>query len=291
VSGPGERGGLEALAGTGLSLLKVSTLLARYAASAALPTHPNPLTRFGGKIYSQNDEDGITFEILRRLRLERGVFAEFGVGKGLENNTLALIAAGWPGFWVGCEELAVNPNPRNAQRLNFCYQKAWVRASNIRQLHDRGLEQIRQRRCDVVSLDLDGNDWYFVQALLESGVCPGLFIVEYNAKFMPPIRFKIEYDDDHRWMGDDYFGASLCSFVDLFARHDYFLACCNLTGANAFFVRGEFREAFVDVPRETERLYASAKYFLTGLDYPGHPPSLRTIEMLFQALNSGRDVI
>jgi hypothetical protein len=269
-----------------LPMFRVNTLLSRYSANSLLASQ-NPLTHFGGKVYSQNDEDGITFEILRRLHIEGGVFAEFGVGKGLENNTLALVAAGWSGFWVGGEDLAFNTNPRNVPVLNFHYQKSWIKASNIVALYETGLSRIRRAQCDVISLDLDGNDYYFVQALLAAGASPKLFIVEYNAKFMPPIRFVIDYDDEHRWKGDDYFGASLSSFVDLFNRHGYILVCCNLTGANAFFVRGEFKDAFSDVPQEIERLYSSPKYFLTGLDFSGHPTSLRTIENLFQAINSG----
>ncbi len=268
-------------------MLRVNMLCSRYAANQSLQTHPNPLLSLGGKIYSQNDEDGITFEILRRLRIDKGVFAEFGVGKGLENNTLALVAAGWTGFWVGGEELSFNTNPRNVAKLNFLYLKTWIKTSNIVELYRKGLAEIRRSQCDVVSLDLDGNDYYFVDKLLSSGAAPNLFIVEYNAKFMPPIRFKIDYDDEHRWKGDDYFGASLCSFVDLFEHHGYFLVCCNLTGANAFFVQNQYKNLFDDVPKDVERLYSSPKYFLTGLDFSGHPPSMRTIENLFGVLNNG----
>lgn len=64
--------------------------------------HPNPLNKFGKKCFSQTDEDGITIEILRRLELiNNGVYAEYGVGNGTENNTLILAALGWKGFWVG----------------------------------------------------------------------------------------------------------------------------------------------------------------------------------------------
>ena len=48
----------------------------------------NPLNKCGAKYFSQNDEDGITSEIVRRLGFKTGVFAEFGVGDGSENNTL-----------------------------------------------------------------------------------------------------------------------------------------------------------------------------------------------------------
>ena len=70
--------------------------------------HKNPLNKFGNKCFSQTDEDGITIEILRRLNiLEKGNFAEFGPGDGMENNTLILKSLGWNGFWVGGEELRI----------------------------------------------------------------------------------------------------------------------------------------------------------------------------------------
>ena len=68
-----------------------------------LVNHPNPLHRCGRKAFSQSDEDGITLEIIRRLALSRGCYAELGVGNGLENNTLVLAAIGWRGFWVGAQ--------------------------------------------------------------------------------------------------------------------------------------------------------------------------------------------
>ncbi len=269
-----------------MPMIRASLVLDRYSANLLLPTHPNPLTQCGGRIYSQSDEDGITLEILRRLQVGNGVFAEFGVGNGLENNTLALVAAGWSGFWVGAEDLAFDTNPGKASTLNFHFQKEWVRIANVVELYKAGLNRIGRTRCDVISVDLDGNDYYFVDALLSAGASPKLFIVEYNAKFVPPILFTIDYDDDHQWKGDDYFGASLSSYAELFERHGYFLACCNLTGVNAFFVHREYKRHFMDVPDEIGQLYSTAKYFLAGLDSAGHPSSLKTIEKFFRRLNS-----
>lgn len=266
------------------SLNKISVLL-RQTNVAALQRHPNPLVDCGAKIYSQNDEDGIIFEIVRRLNITNGVFAEFGVGDGLENNTLALAAAGWSGFWVGGEDLAFNPNPLGTTRPNFVYQKAWITKSNIVELYQRGLEAIRRQKCDLMSLDLDGNDYYFVEALLASGALPEVFVVEYNAKFLPPIKFKIDYNDNHTWAGDDYFGVSLATYAELFAAHGYFLACCNATGANAFFVKNTHRNLFADIPQEIEKLFAPGRYQLYQLDARGHATSMRSIEHIFKALN------
>jgi len=265
----------------------MSDLITRYAGNTLLQNHPNPLLAYGGKVYSQNDEDGITFEILRRIGVANGVFAEFGVGNGVENNTLALAAAGWSGLWIGANDLAFETNPGPSHKLNFHFQKAWVTRSNVVHLFRSGLGLIERPQCDLISMDLDGNDYYFVDELLRSGATPKIFIVEYNARFIPPIKFKIDYDDDHKWIGDDYFGASLASFHDLFEKHRYFLACCNITGTNAFFVQDEYKSLFQDIPAKIEQLYASPKYFLTPLHVSGHPPSVKTIEKIFRQLASG----
>ena len=65
-------------------------------------------------------------------------------------------------------------------------------------------------------LDFIGFPGIFLQFMYEVRVHPKLFIVEYNARFIPPIKWSIALDDGHVWDGTDYAGASLQSFVDLF---------------------------------------------------------------------------
>lgn len=236
----------------------------------------NPLSAHGASVFSQSDEDGITIEILRRIdRLDSGVYAEFGVGDGVENNTLVLAALGWRGFWVGGQDLAIKLPPPQTRRLH--YTKAWINLDNIVELARAGLQGLGESRLDVISLDLDGNDLHFVHALLGAGVKPALFIVEYNARFPPPIEFSIDYDSDHRWNGDDYFGASLASFHKVFNSFRYRLVCCNgHTGSNAFFVDSTLADRFADVPTSLNELYVAPHYWLPRSG--GHRKSLRTIE-------------
>jgi hypothetical protein len=241
--------------------------------------HPNPLNRFGKKCFSQADEDGITIEILRRVgSIDHGIFAEFGVDDGTENNTLILKALGWKGFWVGGGELRFKINSR---REDFVYLRDWITLENITQLTRKGMQCINASNIDVISLDLDGNDLYFIKRLLSDGFTPKLFIVEYNAKFPPPIKWEIAYDEHHTWKEDDYFGASLASFMSLFERFNFRLVCCNShTGSNAFFIRRDFESAFDDVPRNIEELYVSPRYY--RYECHGHRPSIRTISKLFE---------
>jgi hypothetical protein len=238
-------------------LLAVRDLLIQDATDEIIRSHPNPLNRFGRQCFSQSDEDGITLEIVRRMGIENGTFAEFGVGDGLENNTLILAALGWRGFWVGGEALVFEPPP--ASRLRFT--QARIDLSNIVALAAEGRRWLTEAPLDVVSIDLDGNDIYFVRALLEADVTPRLFVVEYNAKFPPPVRFQITYDAGHSWKGDDYFGASLASYAALFAEFGYRLVCTNAhTGSNAFFVREQDVSLFDDVPSDINVLYTPPRF-------------------------------
>jgi hypothetical protein len=259
-------------------IIVVKDLLLRHVAHGLCAAHPNPLARFGEKCFSQNDEDGITLEIVRRLGVEKGRFAEFGVGNGLENNTIILGALGWRGFWVGGEDLAIAV-PESG-RLH--YTKDWITLENIARHASAGLGLLGggADSLDVISLDLDGNDIYFVENLLENGFRPKLFIVEYQAKFPPPARFQIAYDPDHEWNGDDYFGAALQNYADMFDRHGFRLVCCNsLSGANAFFVRNDFCHMFGDVPADIRDIYVEPRF--THYNNYGHRMSARVVEAVF----------
>lgn len=225
----------------------------------------NKLSKFFG--FSQNEEDAITLEILNRIGIKRGTFWEFGVGNGLENNTIILLALGWKGAWFGGQNLAFNIS--DSRKLTFT--KEWITNENI-----LNLISPTTNIPEVISLDLDGNDIYLVEKLLSNNICPKLFIVEYNGKFPPPIEFKMKYNPSHVWDGSDYFGASLHSFNALFEKYNFTLVCCNLSGANAFFVSNEFSKNFTDIPKDLEILYNEPSYFLRNRKM--HPTSPKTIE-------------
>ncbi len=234
----------------------------------------NPLLAFGAKHYSQNDEDGLIEEITRRTIGDRpGTFLELGVGNGLENNTLNLLAKGWRGAWLGGEELAFA-----SENTRLRFRQCWIDRDNIASLCRETLDAHGIDQPDVLSVDLDGNDHHVCASLVAAPLRPALWIVEYNARFSPATRWVMPYDASHRWDGSDYFGASLAAFRDLLGGAGYRLVACNLTGANAFFVRDDLASRFPEVPDEWERLYMPATY----LPYPayGHPPSLRTVRSL-----------
>lgn len=232
----------------------------------------NPLLMRGRKFYSQNDEDGIIAEICQRIGLtDPGVFIEFGVGDGLENNTILLLAKGWRGVWIGGQELRFNT--AGSRKLKFLQR--WVTIDNCAALMKEGLSQLQVEDVDLISLDLDGNDLYFCEEILKAGKRPRIFIVEYNGKLPPPVRWSMPYDEAYTWDQTDFQGASLQSFVDVFQRFNYRLVGCNLTGVNAFFVDRKYERAFADVSDDPAQLFVPPDYnwFLIS----GHPTSPKTI--------------
>jgi hypothetical protein len=229
-----------------------------------LSDHKNEFARkYARKYFSQTDEDGITLEIINRIRSRKPEygkhFIEFGVGDGFENNTLVLLSLGWKGSWFGGQDLAYKTEDSRSLR----FHKSWISNNNILSLYQQALRDWSISEVDMISLDLDGNDYYFIESLLSHDAKPPLFICEYNAIFPYGANWIMDYDENHQWQGGHYFGASLCSFVNLFSQHGYFLCACNPhTGANAFFVRNEYKDLFPEIPEKPEDIYATPFYKL-----------------------------
>lgn len=246
----------------GSNILTTNSLLVEMVYQQRLLQHRNEFAkRYARKYFSQTDEDGITLEIINRIRsVDPGcgnIFAEFGVGDGCENNTLVLLSLGWKGSWFGGEDLAFCTE--DSQSLHF--RKSWITSENIIELYQQALQDWSASQLDIISLDLDGNDYHFIQRLLSQDAKPALFICEYNAIFPVGADWKAKYNDNFRWTGDHYFGASISSLVHLFTSNGYFLCACNPhTGANAFFVRNEYLGLFPDIPDRIEDIYVPPFY-------------------------------
>lgn len=233
---------------------------------------PRRLERFGYKVYSQNDEDGILHEILNRIGCTSRRFIEFGVQTGIENNTLFLLYQGWHGLWLEAES-------KHAAYIRESFRpvissgaltvmEASVTPNNINALFTQaGFAG----EVDVLSIDIDGNDYYVFDALNVTN--PRIVVIEYNAKFPPPVIWRVPYDLNYRWDGSDYFGASLSAFVKLFTAKGYRLVACNITGVNAFFVREDLLGDRFLPPYTAEHYYQPQRYYLsyamTGMG--GHP--------------------
>jgi hypothetical protein len=249
--------------------------IARLKAEIQATMPDNPVLS-GYKVFSQVDEDGIIRALLGRLpgcTLSRTAI-EVGCGNGLENNTHLLLLEGFRVCWLdGAPEniafIRRELGLSDERKGRLMVTESFVTLDNIANILGRFCEFLGTSEPDFFSLDIDGNDLHVLTRALGM-LRPKIVCVEYNSKFPPPLKLTIRYDAQHQWTGDDYHGASLQAFSELLAG--YFLACCNISGANAFFVRNEFRALYPDYP--VADLFQPLRTHLRFLT-SGHPPSLK----------------
>ncbi|MDM0114690.1 FkbM family methyltransferase [Variovorax sp. J22R133] len=247
--------------------------LALLRAQANASTPRNPVVH-GWSSYSQCDEDGIIRECLARISqvatLSR-TFIEVGCADGLENNTHQLALDGFAGCWIDGDLRNVHFIDEALGGLQFpalMIRHSFVTLETAEQTIKDCRLFLGTEEIDLLSFDVDGNDTHLIRKALLA-VHPKLIVVEYNAKFRPPTRLEMDYVAEHKWGGDDYFGASLQSWMDVLS--DYTLVCCNISGVNAFFVHNDLTVPFTKYG--VESLYQPARYWLTRKS--GHAPSLR----------------
>ena len=237
--------------------------------------NPKSLIPFGYKIYSQSDEDGIIHEIFQRIGVTNRIFIEFGIGNGLENNSLALLFADWQGLWIDASERSLQKIRKYWHHIITKGQlkvvQAFITTNNINQLIN---SQIDSSEVDLLSVDIDGNDYHIVNAI--TCIRPRVIVIEYNAKFRPPALFCLDYDATHTWKKDDCFGASLKFLEVNLAQKGYCLVGCNLAGVNAFFVRQDLVQDLFLSPFTAENHYEPPRYYLSGYQ-AGHRASYQTL--------------
>ena len=243
----------------------------------------DPLIAYGFKAYSQCDEDGIIQEIFRRIGVTHKTFVEIGVGNGTENNTHFLLLNGWKGVWIEgnhdyVKSIKENTNYRKNQILSL--QGKRITKENCNETILTGLQELKlEQEIDFFSLDIDGNDYHILQEI--TAVSPRVICIEYNAKFPPPTKITIPYEESHYWKEDDYMGASLQMYVDYLRAQGYVLITCNITGANAFFVREELICGEI-VLHPPEKLFQPPRYYLSYRQ-SGHKPSLKYLANLLHS--------
>jgi hypothetical protein len=233
---------------------------------------PKRLMVHGAQYWSQNYEDGMIAEIFRRIGTVSKTFLEIGVGDGSENNTTALLAAGWSGWWIDgdrkcCESIAARLKgmPETAPRLKV--RQALVSRENISGI----LAELQvPSEVDLFSLDIDLNTYHIWVAL--KNFRPRVVVVEYNAGIPPELAWIHPYEPDRVWDCTQDQGASLKAYELLGREFGYSLVGCDIVGMNAFFVRNDLLADKFAAPYTSENHYEPPRY---GLWFRwGHPSVL-----------------
>lgn len=226
---------------------------------------PLDLSGLGPSLYAQGTEEAILARILARIGPTNRFCVDVGASDGLRNSNTALLVReqGWQGLLVEASEyrFARLREHYGAQR-RVQMRQARVQPDTI----DALLTQAGvPERPDLLSLDIDGNDYWVWQGL--SAFRPRVVIIEYNPYYAPPERWVMCLNPDHVWDGSTYYGASLQSLYHLGQQKGYELVCCDDMGNNAVFVCQELFPALGIADNQPARLFRPAMY---KLRYVGH---------------------
>lgn len=230
---------------------------------------PPDLSAYELGFASQNGEDGVLAEMLRRLGPGPGgrSFVEFGVETGREGNCVFLAdVLAWSGLFLEADTERFNG-------LNFKYRgnprvrthRAFVGPDNADALFaELGVPS----EPDILSIDIDGNDFWVWDAI--ASIRPRIVVVEYNSALHPRRRLVQPFVEDWEWDKTNYWGCSVGALAWLGAAKGYSLVHTELTGVNAFFVRDDLAHHFGAVGLDAVPL-RSPNRFLSGTGQPPDP--------------------
>lgn len=193
-----------------------------------------PLREHARNIHSQNGEDGIIEEILRRLgALDRTLWCvEFGAWDGIHlSNTRHLIES------RGAHAILIEPGEERYRELvdnTAQFQGVTTINSTVESAGERRLDALLAttdcpRDFDVLSIDVDGHDYWIWHAL--SDYTPLVVVIEYNPTIPYEVPYRTPRDPQQRH------ASSLSAIAQLGVRKGYTLI--GATETNAILVRTE----------------------------------------------------
>jgi hypothetical protein len=200
--------------------------------------------------FSQNGEDGILDVLRKNLLSSDRYFIEIGAADGIENNTSwLLVVEKYNGLMIEGSAQLVERARRTVVGYSIgaeCHNMFVTKESvcDLKALANHYAP-------DVLSLDIDGNDYYIAQAILDAGFRPKIFVVEYNSVYGAERSMTIEYQPDFVFTKAHpthlYYGVSISGWRKFFENYGYRFITVDRNGVNGFFVDPEFfDESFLD---------------------------------------------
>ena len=155
------------------------------------------------KMCSQFGEDGVINGIFKKIGTTNKYYVEIGVENGEECNTRVLREwSGWDGIMIDGEY----GNPEINLLKEYVYEESIVK--RLRELNVT-IEP------DLMSMDIDSQDWYVVRSILEGGYRPRVWITEINCALSLD-NLDVDYVQKRNylkgWSANQYYGASIYAF-------------------------------------------------------------------------------
>ena len=203
-----------------------------------------PLSTYGFSNFSQFEEDGILLYIFARIGETNRIVLELGAGSGRECMASNLIINhNWSGFLVDSSEKNKNlafkffTGFNNSGIFQPKFLVRWITVDNVNDICE---EFKLEGEIDLLSIDIDGNDYWVLEALTK--VSPRVIVLEVQNAIPAAESVSRPYMaefDLHNYSGVErlFRGASISAFNHLLEIRGYCLVGQNHNGINAFFVK------------------------------------------------------
>lgn len=210
----------------------------------------------GFRCYSQFEEDGIILYLLSCIGKKTRSVVEICCGIGSECMAANLIINhGYKGYLFDGDVNIVKHAKSFFRKQKDCLlveptiTQAWITKSNINAL----LEQCGAvGEIDLLSLDMDGNDYYIWEAI--EIISPRICVFETHDIIPSDLSITIPYSDNFFAMNkgkveSEFRSVSLAAMVKLSNRKGYTLVGSHRHGFNVFFVRNDLLNDLLPRPK------------------------------------------
>lgn len=175
--------------------------------------------------FCQSGETGLLEFVFQNIGTTNKFAVEFGASDGCYlSNIRYFLNNGWNG-------IQMDYDTKESKEV----KKEFITKENICDLFKKYLIP---EKPDLLSIDLDGNDYWILKEILKSYL-PRVVILELNPAFEGSVA--IEYNEKHIWNEDNYYGASFEAFKKLMEGYGYNLVY-NHIELNLIFIKKEIIE-------------------------------------------------
>jgi hypothetical protein len=213
----------------------IATLKQRIKATPLAVPYIAAVNVFGKRRSSQSNEAAVLARIISAVEPVPKVFIEFGFS-GWEFNCIDLARnPEWEGLLLDGDRYNATI-ARTIYHRGIQARQLWITLETLQHVVDYA----RGRELGVMSIDVDGNDYWFLKHLI--GLRPAIISVEVNVSLgLRPLTVPYDpaFDRTKKHESWEYYGASLTAMHHLCRQHDYSLVAMSGNGVNAFFVRDE----------------------------------------------------
>ncbi len=223
------------------------------------------LSDFSYNKYSQYGEDGIIEKVFEIIGTDSKICLEVGAGDGPGGSNIAHL---WKD--LGWRAILLEADPERLKTLepsidgysNVQLVKSYIeKDESLGETIDSIIEMLGVDKLDLLSLDIDGNDYHIFEALK---IRPRVIIIEFNHT-IPYYRDVCQQYADHSWN----VGSSVAALKRLGKQKGYELVA--ITDVNAIFVDNVYSDKFSEYEKSLEKLFNTKYLKNIILSFGGDP--------------------